>query len=89
MADKKPIYAEFDSNGNVSSLKEFSEASGDTVSSRLLNQSVSSLDDVEQPLNPSSGESLVYDGSQWVASAVEGGGGGSTSLSGLTDTDIP
>ena len=90
MADKKPIYAEFDSNGNVSSLKEFSEAAGDTVSSRLLNQSISSLDDVEQPLNASSGESLVYDGSQWVASAVEGGGGGgSTSLSGLTDTDIP
>jgi hypothetical protein len=34
-------------------------------------------------------ESLVYNGSQWVASGVTGGGGGASALDDLTDVSVP
>lgn len=43
---------------------------------------------VSANLSPSSGQSLVYDGSRWTASTVSVGGSGATALSGLTDTTI-
>jgi hypothetical protein len=86
MADKKPIYAEFDSNGNVSSLNEFNEAAGDTISPAILNQSISSLDDVSSNLVPQVGDVLVWGGTEWTASADGGsGGGGASYLSALLD----
>jgi hypothetical protein len=89
MSEKLPIYAEFDSNGNVSSLHEFSESAGDSITAGILDVSISSLDDVSSNLVPEVGDVLVWGGTEWTASAdggSGGGGGGATDLSALGDT---
>jgi hypothetical protein len=52
----------------------------------IVPNSLNSLVDVSTA-NPTSGQSLVYNGTNWVNQNVSGGGGAST-LSGLTDTTI-
>lgn len=77
-------------------VRDSSTASGDLTKMRenfaLLSgvalSGISGLQGVSIPA-PNAGESLVFDGALWIASGISGGtGGGSTTLSGLTDTNI-
>ena len=71
----------------TSSLTQFREDLG--INDLML----SSMDDVQPLIAPSVGNSLVWDGSFWGASAITGGGGGGVTdhgaLTGLSDDDHP
>ena len=67
---------------NGSGVNQFTITGSGNVSGIAIGE----LDDVNA--SPSLEDSLVYDGSQWVASGVSGGGSGASSLSALTDTTI-
>jgi len=68
MADVKPLKLEYDGNGTPSGIGEFQ--SGDTIETAIVDLALPGLTDVNSSLSPTTGDSLVYTGSNWNSSSV-------------------
>jgi hypothetical protein len=65
----------------------FTDARADA---RIAAASIDDLSDVDTTTAaPTTGQALVWDGSQWEPGTVSGGGGGATDLDGLSDVSAP
>lgn len=86
MAEFPPIRFKYTDSGLASGIQEFE--SGDIITGDFIDIALSSLSDVSATLAPAVGDVLVWDGTEWTASADggSGGGGGATDLSALGDT---